>query len=90
MKSIFLRYGTGVKVYRIFDRKTLRVSSIAEMSSLTNQHLLVKQGRKGVGNQPLVEIECQNISRDYDDNSQKVTGPQKAWKIRKGSMLLTD
>ena len=58
------------------DTETLRIfhsrDIIFNESAFTGE-----QERRGVENQPLVEVECQNIRSydDDDDNSQEFTGP---------------
>ena len=39
--------------------------------------------REEVENQPLVEVECENISSDDDENSQEAIEPRRSPRIRK-------
>ena len=56
-KSIFLGYAIGVKGYRLFDTETLIVFHRRDV--IFNESASIGgQGREGVGNQPLVEVEC--------------------------------
>ena len=77
-KIIFLGYGIWVKRYRLFDTETLSVFHSRDV--IYNKSASIgEQGRKGVGSQPLVEVECQSICSDDNDNS----GPQRSPRIRK-------
>ena len=59
--------------------QTHRKSSIAEMSYLMKQH----QETEEVENQPFVEVECENISSDDDENSREATEPRRSPRIWK-------
>ena len=49
----------------------------------TTESVSIGELARVVGNQPLVEIEYQNISSDDDNNSQEATGPRRSSRIRK-------
>ena len=79
-KSIFLVYGIGVKGYRLFDTDTSKVFHSRDV--IFNETASInEQGTKGVENQPLVEVECENISSDK--NSREATEPRRSPRIRK-------
>ena len=73
-KSIFLGYGIGVKGYRLFDTDTLKVFHSRDVIS-NETASISEQGTEEVENQPLVEVECENISSDDDENSREATEP---------------
>ena len=80
-KSIFLGYGISVKGYRLFDTDTSKVFHSRDV--IFNETAPIsEQGTEEVENQPLVEVECDNISID-DENSQEVTEPRRSPRIRK-------
>ena len=74
-KSIFLGYGIDVKGYRHFDTVTLKVFQSRDV--IFNETASTsEQGTEKVEDQPLVEVECENISSDDDENAQEATEPQ--------------
>ena len=78
-KSIFFRYdirikGIGTETLRVFHSRDVIFNESASIG---------EEGRRGVGNQPQVKLECQNIGCDDDDNLQEVTGLRRSPKIRK-------
>ena len=80
-KSIFLGYGIGVKGYRLFDIETSKVFCSRDI--VFNERASISElGTEEVENQPLVEVECENISSD-DENSREATEPQRSPRIRK-------
>ena len=82
-KSIFLGYGIGVKGYRLFDTDTSKVFHSRDV--IFNETASIsEQGTEEVENQPLVEVECENISSD-DDNSRETTEPRRSPRIKKAS-----
>ena len=85
-KSIFLGYGIVVKGYRLFDTETSR--DFHSRNVIFNESASIGEHGRGVGNQPLMKVECQSISSDDDDdddddNSQEGTRPQRSPRIRK-------
>ena len=71
-KSIFLGYGVGVKGYKLFDTDILNIFHSRDV--IFNEIASIsEQGTKEVENQPLVEVECENISSDDDENSREAT-----------------
>ena len=73
-KSIFFGYGIGVKGYRLFDTETRSV--FHSRDAIFNESVSIGEQERAVGNQPLVEVDSQNISSDDDDDdSLEVTGP---------------
>ena len=81
-KSIFLGYGIGIKGYRLFDTDTSKVFHSRDV--IFNETASIsEQGTEEVENQPLVEVECENISSDDDENSREATDPRRLPRIRK-------
>ena len=81
-KSIFLGYGIGVKGYRHFDTDTSKVFHSRDV--IFNETASIsEQGTEEDENQPLVEVECENISSDDDENSREATEPRRSPRIRK-------
>ena len=82
-KSIFLGYGIGVKGYRLFDTDTSKVFHSIDV--IFNEAASISEQGTEVENQRLVEVECENISSDDDDdeNSREATEPQRSPRIRK-------
>ena len=80
-KSIFLGYGRGVKGYRLFDTGTLKVFHSRDV--IFNETASISEQGTEVENQPLVEVECENISSDDDENSREATEPRRSPRIRK-------
>ena len=81
-KSIFLGYGIGVKGYRLFDRDTSKVFHSRDV--IFNERASIsEQGTEQVENQPLVEVEYENISSDDDKNSREAIEPRRSPRIRK-------
>ena len=81
-KSIFLGYGIGVKGYILFDTDSSKVFQSRDV--IFNESASISELRtEEVENQPLVEVECENISSDDDENSQEVTEPRRSPRIRK-------
>ena len=81
-KSIFLGFGIGVKGYRLFDTDTLNVFHSIDV--IFNETASISdQGTEEDKNQPLGEVECENISSDDDENSREATEPQRSPRIRK-------
>ena len=73
-KSIFLGYGIGVKGYRLFDTDTSKVFHSRDV--IFNETASIReQGTEEVENQPLMEVECENICSDDDENSREATEP---------------
>ena len=72
-KSIFLGYGIGVKEYRLFDTDTSKVFHSRDV--IFNETVSISEQGTAVENQPLVEIEYENISNDDDENSLEATEP---------------
>ena len=71
-KSIFLGYSIGVKGYRLFDTDTSKVFHSRDV--IFNETASInEQGTEEDKNQPLVEVECENISSDDDENSREAT-----------------
>ena len=67
-KNIFLGYGLGVKGYRLFDTDTSKVFHSRDV--IFNETASIsEQETEKVENQPLVAVECENISCDDDENS---------------------
>ena len=65
-KSIFLGYGIGVKGYRLFDTDTSKVFHSRDV--IFNETASISEKRtEEVENQPLVEVECENINSDDDE-----------------------
>ena len=82
-KSIFLGYGIGVKGYRLFDTDTSKVFYSRDVIIFNETASISEQGTEEVENQPLVEVECENISSDDDENSREATEPRRSPRIRK-------
>ena len=81
-KSIFLEYGIGVNGYRLFDTDTPKVFHSRDV--IFNEIASIsEQGTEEVENQPLVEVECENINSDDDENSQEAIEPRRSPRIRK-------
>ena len=81
-KSIFLGYSIDVKGYRLFDTVTLKVFQSRDV--IFNETASTsEQGTEEVENQPFVEVECENISSDDNENSQEATEPRRSPRIRK-------
>ena len=73
-KSIFLGYGIGVKGYRLFDTDTSKVFHSRDI--IFHERASISElGTEEVENQQLVEVECENISSDDDENSREATEP---------------
>ena len=70
-KNIFLGYGLGVKGYRLFDTDTSKVFHSRDV--IFNETASISEPGTEVENQPLVEVECENISSDDDENSREAT-----------------
>ena len=66
-KSIFLGYGIDVKRYRLFNTDTTKVFHSRDV--IINETASISEHGTEVENQPLVEVECENISSDDDENS---------------------
>ena len=64
-KSIFLGYGIGIKGYRLFDTDTSKVFHNRDVT-FNETASISEQRTEEVENQPLVEVECENISSDDD------------------------
>ena len=80
-KSIFLGYGIGVKGYRLFDTDTSKVFHSRDV--IFNETASINdQGTEEDGNQPFVEVECENISSDYDEYSREATESRRSPRIR--------
>ena len=81
-KSIFLGYGIDVKGYRLFDTDTSKVFHARNV--IFNETASTSEQRiEEVENQPLVEVECENISSDDDENSREATEPRRSLRVRK-------
>ena len=81
-KSIFLGYGFGVKGYRLFDTDTSNVFHSRDV--IFNETTSINdQGTEEDENQPLVEVECENISSDDDENLREATESPRSPRIRK-------
>ena len=81
-KSIFLGDGIGIKGYRLFDTDTSKVFCGRDV--IFNETASIsEQGTEGVENQPLMEVECENISSNDDENSREATEPRRLPRIRK-------
>ena len=74
-KSIFLGDGIGIKGYRLFDTDTSKVFHSRDV--IFNETASIsEQGTEEDENQRLVEVECENISSDDDENSREATNPE--------------
>ena len=80
-KSPFLGYGIGVKGYRLFDTDTSKVFHSRDV--IFNEPATIREQGIEVENQPLVEIERENISSDDDENSREATETRRSPRIRK-------
>ena len=81
-KNIFFGYGIGVKGYRLFDTDTSKVFHSRDV--IFNETASISdQGTEEDENQPLAEVECENISSDDDENSREATEPRRSPSIRK-------
>ena len=81
-KSIFLGYGISVKGYGLFDTDTSKVFHSRDVTF--NETVSINdQGTEEDGNQPLVEVECENISSDDNENSRDATESRRSPGIRK-------
>ena len=80
-KSIFLGYGIGIKGYRLFDTDTSKIFHSRDV--IFNETASTREQGTEVENQPLVEVECKNISSDEDENSREAIEPRRSPKIRK-------
>ena len=81
-KSISLGYGIDVKGYRLFDTVTSKVFQSRDVIFYETASTS-EQETEEIENQPLVEVECENISSDKNENSQEATEPQRSPRIRK-------
>ena len=90
-KSIFLGYGIGVKGYRLFDTDTSKV--IYSSDVIFKKTASISEQGTEVENQPLVEVECENISSDDDERPQNPEDHQGLEKLQismvNGYTLLT-
>ena len=79
---MFLGYGIGVKGYRLFDTDTSKVFHSRDV--LFNETASIsEQGTEEVENQPFVEVDCENISSDDDENSREAIESRRSPRIRK-------
>ena len=75
------RYGIGVKGYRLFDTDTSKVFHSRDVR-FNETASISEQGTEEDENQPLVEVECENISSDDDDeNSREATESRRLPRI---------
>ena len=81
-KNIFLGYGISVKGYGLFDTDTSKVFHSRDVT-FNETASINDQGTKEDENEPLVEVECENISSDDDENSREATESRRSPRIRK-------
>ena len=65
--TTFLGYGIGVKGYRLFDTDSSKVFHSRDVI-FHETASISEQETEEVENQPLVEVECENINSDDNEN----------------------